>query len=146
MVSTPISAGPVDAGDGVQIVNAAVGPPGPYGFVFWPFRDVLTILVYEDPGAADHTAGHASMGGIPFALNRDPVEGFPSHLVGPFKAPGTEVPCGKPSRLIQDIDENVCSVRGQPLTGYRIFLKRLGKAFGRLVEGLFVNNGSQLAP
>ncbi len=68
--------------------------------------------------------------------------GFAADFISPVVAAVSEVFGGQAAGFIQDVDQDVCAVTGQALTGNRVLPQGLGKYFGSRFEGLGVGDGN----
>ena len=66
-IQTVIIIKPVQLGNGIQVVNAAVSTVGPDGLIFWLFGYVVAILIHKDAGALYDAAPVTPVCGTPSA-------------------------------------------------------------------------------
>src|SRR6185369_1378443 len=121
---------PVGPGDDVQIVNAAVGADPPDGLVFEPGGDVFPLLVAVDLGTLDDAAGVAAVLRLAAALDDRLAHGLAADLVVPVELTVAEVFGGQSPGLVEDVDQDVGAVSGEPLAAHRVLQNRLGKGAG----------------
>ncbi len=125
----------VHAGDGVQVVNAAVGAVCPDRLVLGPFREILVVLVHVDARTADDAPRVAGVARNAAAGDDGRAFGLAADLLDAGELARGEVVGRVCSDGIDDVGEDVRAVGRKPFARDRVLGQELGEPPHVVFEG-----------
>ncbi len=117
-----------------------LAPKPQIGLVLEAGGHVLAFLVVVDLRTLDDAAGMAAVLRLAAAGDDGVVHGLAADLVVPFELAGTEVPGRQAAGLVEDVDQDVGAVGGQPFAADRVIEHRLGEGLGGGLEFLRIGD------
>ena len=104
--------------DFVQVIHAAMRTVRPDGFILRLLGHEFAVFIHANTGTFHNAAAVTAMSGIAAATFLDFHHRLGTNLIRAFKTADREIFCGQSACFIQDIDENVGSVRGKSRSAY----------------------------